>query len=429
MACAPRRPPPGPDRPVADLWPLAHPLPRGGQLDYQYVAGWSLARDVEILLATCPPSSRAGAPTDLHLHILHVTEASWAGTLQVVRASRRDQAAGGHAVTFAYSDPPRGARRPRATPALESRRGRCGWARRSPVSQLEAGRALRRLVRERRPDMVHLHSSLAGAVGAVALPRGVPLVYTPHGSRSRAGVSAPSPPPLRAVEAFVARRCGLVGRLGGGGGAGALAGSAPRASPSSATGSPSSTTAPRPPPERYEPAAVAMGRSGRAPPRRDRPHPRRVRARRPRRVDRRRAGPDEPVRAAAFLSPLAAARGRARAPRPRPPSYLHWSEWDGQSLAILEAIARDVVVVASDIPANREVLGPRQVCATSVPRPRSRAPRSKIPRCEPSSSRTSAAAPQRSAPADVRRVARASMSRRSRGGERTCKPARRLDGS
>ena len=43
--------------------------------------------------------------------------------------------------------------------------------------------------------------------------------------------------------------------------------------------------------------------------------------------------------------------------------YIHWSEWDGQSLALLEAIARDVVVVASDIPANREVLGPRQVCA------------------------------------------------------------------
>ena len=42
--------------------------------------------------------------------------------------------------------------------------------------------------------------------------------------------------------------------------------------------------------------------------------------------------------------------------------YVHWSEWDGQSLAILEAIARDVVVVASDIPANREVVGPRQVC-------------------------------------------------------------------
>jgi glycosyltransferase involved in cell wall biosynthesis len=43
--------------------------------------------------------------------------------------------------------------------------------------------------------------------------------------------------------------------------------------------------------------------------------------------------------------------------------YLHWSAWDGQSIAVLEALARDVVVVASDIPANREVVGERQVCA------------------------------------------------------------------
>ena len=42
---------------------------------------------------------------------------------------------------------------------------------------------------------------------------------------------------------------------------------------------------------------------------------------------------------------------------------LHYSAWDGAPLAVLEAIARDVVVVASDIPANRELLGPAQVCA------------------------------------------------------------------
>ena len=40
---------------------------------------------------------------------------------------------------------------------------------------------------------------------------------------------------------------------------------------------------------------------------------------------------------------------------------LHWSEWDGAPLAVLEAMARDVLVIASDIPANRELLGPRQV--------------------------------------------------------------------
>jgi peptidoglycan/xylan/chitin deacetylase (PgdA/CDA1 family) len=42
-------------------------------------------------------------------------------------------------------------------------------------------------------------------------------------------------------------------------------------------------------------------------------------------------------------------------------AYLHWSQWDGLALQILEAIANDVVVVASDIPPNRDVVGPTHV--------------------------------------------------------------------
>ena len=159
-------------------------------------------------------SSRAAARTDPRA-ILHVTEASAAGTLQVVRTLAARQAASGHVVTLAYADRPetpadlRGDRR-----RGRGARSRCGWARRSPFSQLAAGRALRRLVRERSPDIVHLHSSFAGAVGALSLPRAVTLIYTPHGlAFVRTGVRRANRATVRAVESLVARRCALLGAV------------------------------------------------------------------------------------------------------------------------------------------------------------------------------------------------------------------------
>jgi glycosyltransferase involved in cell wall biosynthesis len=74
-------------------------------------------------------------------------------------------------------------------------------------------------------------------------------------------------------------------------------------------------------------------------------------------------GDDAPLRAASIPMTGWLSRSEALTRLGEATIYLHWSARDGQSLALLEAFARDVVVVASDIPANREVVGPRQVCA------------------------------------------------------------------
>jgi glycosyltransferase involved in cell wall biosynthesis len=240
-----------------------------------------------------------------------------------------------------------------------------GWTRRSPAAQVSVGRALRRLVREQRPDIVHLHSSFAGAVGVLALPRGVPLIYTPHGlAFARTGVPRPVGAVVRAVEALVARRSALLGAVSEAEAELARDGlRAPRVAVvrngiPELDGDRSGAT-----PERAEPMVVAMGRI--------------TAARQPAasarilsalshdaRVSWIGGGDDDaPLRAAGIPVTGWLPRAEALERLGEATVCLHWSAWDGQSLALLEAFARDVVVVASDIPANREVVGPRQICA------------------------------------------------------------------
>jgi glycosyltransferase involved in cell wall biosynthesis len=299
------------------------------------------------------------------VRILHVTEASWAGTLEIVQSLAVQHAAAGHDVTLAYAEQPRTAIALAGTAGV--RLVPLRWARRSPSSQLAAGRVLRRLARERRAELVHLHSSFAGAVGALALPRGVPLIYTPHGlGFARTGARRSTTAAVRAVEALIARRCALVGAVSETEARLAREGlRAPRVA-TVRNGIPELDDGVVERPLEREPAVVAAGRV----------------------IEQRR--PEASARILAQLAPVARvawigdddgddaacplheagipvtgwlSRSEALQRLGEATVYLHWSAWDGQSLAILEAIARDVVVIASDIPANREIVGARQVCA------------------------------------------------------------------
>jgi glycosyltransferase involved in cell wall biosynthesis len=68
-----------------------------------------------------------------------------------------------------------------------------------------------------------------------------------------------------------------------------------------------------------------------------------------------------PVRAAGVEVTGPVSRGRLLDELAAAMVYVHWTAWDGVSPLVLHALARDVVVVASDLPGHREVLGPAQV--------------------------------------------------------------------
>jgi glycosyltransferase involved in cell wall biosynthesis len=232
-------------------------------------------------------------------------------------------------------------------------------------SQVAAAVALRRIAKRFRPHVVHLHSTFAGMAGALALDGSCPRVYTPHAwasSRSADGVRTAA---YRCVERLIARRCDIVGAVSESEAATARALGARRVAvvrnglPEL---DPGRVPAPRP---RPRPLVCGAGRIGAQ--RRPEASARILRA-----VSEVAAvewiggapdGEDAPLRAAGIpvTGWLPRAEGLERLAEAT--ALLHWSAWDGQSLAVLEAFARDVVVVASDIPANRELLNPRQVCA------------------------------------------------------------------
>jgi glycosyltransferase involved in cell wall biosynthesis len=118
------------------------------------------------------------------VHILHIVESFAAGTLRIVCQMANRQASDGHRVSLAYSlreeTPPdwREQLHARVEPHhLPMRRSL------APLADMKALLALARLVSRLRPDIVHLHSSKAGALGRLAslAGTGARWYFSPHG--------------------------------------------------------------------------------------------------------------------------------------------------------------------------------------------------------------------------------------------------------
>ena len=112
--------------------------------------------------------------------VLHVAEAFGGGLMEMVIALAEGSAARGHEVTDRLRHPPgdpRRASRPSSIPASSSMRCPGGAGPRAP-SFARPGRS--GPGDDWAPDVVHLHSSFAGAVGALVVDAPSPTVYSPN---------------------------------------------------------------------------------------------------------------------------------------------------------------------------------------------------------------------------------------------------------
>ena len=322
------------------------------------------------LFAADTASALHPAEMSAPLRILHVAESFATGVAGVVTPLSAHLLDAGHSVAIAYGVRPETPADVRGDLSHEIELFPLPWRRRTPAEQLSAARALRRLAREWQPDVVHLHSSFAGVVGAMALGRRRTLVYSPHGySFTRSSDSPLRRRAYRAAEQYVAGRVELVAAVSESEAAQARAAIKASAVDVVPNGIPELDPGALPAvPRRDRVRVVGMGRAN---------------------------GQRQPDAAGRILSRVRdvadvewigsgltgddgtrileshgvsvtgwLSTDEARERLGEATAYLHWSAWDGRSLAVLEAMARDVVVVASDIEANREVLSEEQVCAT-----------------------------------------------------------------
>jgi glycosyltransferase involved in cell wall biosynthesis len=329
-------------------------------------AGWSNPARERVSAGRLPPFASTAPPT-ANRRILFVAEAFGGGMFEITRMQAEGLARLGHDVAIAYG------RRPETPADLGDLISESvtliplPWRNRSILEQIKAQRKLRRVVKSWRPDIIHLMSSFAGLHGALA-SRGTPTVYTPQ---AYAFTMMTEPAYKRWIylllESFVASRVSVVGACSNSEGeqARSLPGAESVVVVPNGIDELSNPTRSL---EEREATVVGIGRP--LPQRRPEACARILASVAPvGKVKWIGGGRDDSPGTMALVNagvPMTGWMPRADTLRTLGKSmiYLHWTAWDGLPLSVLEAMALDVIVVASDIGPNREVLGPEQVCRT-----------------------------------------------------------------
>ena len=307
------------------------------------------------------------------IRVLHVAEAFGGGLLEMVRLIAEHSTREGQTSLIVHARRPETPDDPRSVIPEPIELEALDWRRGSLPTQLAAARRLRALVSSWRPDLVHLHSSFAGFVGAVAIGDRAPTIFTPNAFASALPTASPGARSLyRRLERVAVRRCTVVGAVSRSEADLADAFGARRVVviPNGIAEMDAPVPAPRSAPRR-RPRVMACGRI--------------VAQRQPEACARilaavsdladvvwvggggNQGAPGQAARDELTRLGIAVTGWRERdevlAEMTDSDVYLHWTAWDGLPFSVLEAMAVGTLVVASDIDPNRELLDPRQIAS------------------------------------------------------------------